>query len=99
MTLLVSFNLTNTGKRVGDDVAQMYVREETASVETPVEALKGFQRVHLEPGQTKRITVHLKQSNLAVCGMDRKWEVELGTFKVIVGGSSAGGLSASSTLK
>jgi beta-glucosidase len=97
--VLVSFDLTNTGQRDGDEVAQLYVREETASVVTPVEALKGFLRVHLKVGETKPITFHLKQSDLAVWGADHKWEVEPGEFKVMVGGSSDAKLSAKFTLK
>ena len=91
---LVSFDLTNTGKRDGDEVAQVYVRETTASVATPIKALKAFSRVHLKAGQTKPVTLHVMQSDLMVWGADRKWELEPGEFTVMVGGSSAGGLSA-----
>ncbi|MGH7951709.1 MAG: glycoside hydrolase family 3 N-terminal domain-containing protein [Limisphaerales bacterium] len=92
--VLVSFNLTNTGRRDGDEVAQVYVRETTASVATPVKALKAFSRVHLSAGETKSLTLHVKQSDLEVWGADQKWELEPGEFTVMVGGSSAGDLSA-----
>ncbi len=95
----VSFELTNTGKRAGDEVAQVYVRERNASVETPVKALKGFKRVHLLPGQSMKVTIRIRQSQLEVWGADRKWELEPGKFIVMVGGSSAGGLNGSFTLK
>ena len=97
--VLVSFDLTNTGAREGDEVAQLYVRETTASVATPVKALKAFFRVHLKIGQTKSITLHVKQSDLAVWGASQKWEVEPGEFTVTLGGSSAGGASAKFILK
>ncbi len=92
--VLVSFDLTNTGNRDGDEVAQAYVRETTASVATPIKALKAFSRVHLKAGETKSITLHIKQSDLAVWGANRKWELEPGEFTMMVGGSSAAELSA-----
>jgi beta-glucosidase len=92
--VLVSFDLTNTGNRDGEEVAQAYVRETTASVATPVKALKAFSRVHLKAGETKSITLHIKRTDLEVWGADRKWNLEPGEFTVMVGGSSAADLSA-----
>lgn len=97
--VLVSFDLANTGSREGDEVAQLYVRQTTASVATPVKALKGFSRVHLQPGETKHITLNLKPSDLAVWGAGREWKVEPGEFTVTAGGSSASGLAAKFNLK
>ena len=97
--VVVSFELTNNGERAGDEVAQLYIHEENASVETPVKALKGFKRVHLLPRQSMKVTIHVKQSELEVWGADRKWELEPGKFTVMVGGSSEGGLRGSFTLK
>lgn len=91
--VLVSFDLTNTGERAGDEVAQVYVREMTASVAMPVKSLKGFLRVHLQPNETKSLTINLKQADLAVWGANRQWENEPGEFAISVGGSSTGGLS------
>lgn len=88
--VLVTFEVTNAGKRVGVEVAQVYVHETYASVEIPVESLKGFARVRLVPGESRKITIRIKQSELAVWGADRKWEVEPGTFIVTVGESSEG---------
>ena len=65
--VLVSCKITNTGSRAGDEVAQLYVHQETASVVTPVKSLKGFLRIHLEPKESKTVTFHLKQSELR-CG-------------------------------
>jgi beta-glucosidase len=97
--VLVSFKLTNTGQRAGDEVAQLYVRQETASVATPVKALKSFSRIHLQPQESKVITFHLRQSDLAVWNANQKWQVELGKYGITVGGSSSGGLSAQFTLE
>jgi beta-glucosidase len=92
--VLVSFDLTNTGQRDGDEVAQAYVRQTTASVATPIKALKGFSRVHLSSGETRRIILHLKQFDLAVWGAAQEWKVEPGEYAVSVGGSSNQGLVA-----
>ncbi|HEV2328196.1 MAG TPA: glycoside hydrolase family 3 N-terminal domain-containing protein [Verrucomicrobiae bacterium] len=97
--VLVSFYLANTGDRDGDEVAQVYARETTASVATPGKALKAFSRVHLKSGETKYITLHIKQSDLEVWGAERKWELEPGEFTVMVGGSSAADLSAKFNLE
>ena len=92
--VLVSFDLTNTGTRPADEVAQLYVRQTTASVATPQQALKGFSRLHLEPGETLPVTMRLQRSELAIWGANREWNVEPGEYTVTVGGSSQGGLSA-----
>lgn len=97
--VLVSFDLTNTGARDGDEVAQVYVREMTASVATPIKALKAYSRVHLKAGETKSLTLQLKQSDLEVWGANRKWELEPGQFTVWVGGSSNASLSGEFDLK
>jgi beta-glucosidase len=97
--VLVSCRIINTGEREGDEVAQLYVRQETASVVTPIKALKGFSRTHLKPGESKTLTFHLKQSDLAVWDAHREWRVEPGEYTVTVGGDSAGGLSARFVLK
>ena len=97
--VVVSCTLANTGNREGDEVAQLYVHQQTASVAVPVKELKGFSRVHLKPNESKTITFHLKQSDLAVWGANREWRVEPGEYSVTVGGDSAKGLSAKFALK
>lgn len=96
--ILVSVRITNTGKRAGDEVAQLYVREETASVATPIKALKGFSRIHLEPGESQTVQFHVAQADLAVWGASRQWKVEPGIFDITVGGSSEEGLAGTFTL-
>ena len=97
--VIVSFDLTNTGDRAGDEVAQVYVHETTASVATPVKALKAFTRIHLNAGETRPVALRIKQSDLAVWGASQKWQVEPGEFTVMVGSNSKGGLSAKLILK
>ena len=97
--VLVSCKVTNTGGREGDEVAQLYVRQETASVATPVKALKGFLRIHLKPGESKAITFHLKQADLAIWSACQEWQVEPGEYTVTAGGNSSDGLCARFTLK
>lgn len=92
--VLVSFDLTNTGHLAGDEVAQLYVRQMVASVVTPVKGLKGFSRVHLQPGESSHVTFHLKQADLAVWDAHREWKVEPGEYTVMVGSSSRAELSA-----
>jgi beta-glucosidase len=97
--VVVSFDLTNAGSRSGDEVAQVYVHETTASVATPIKALKAFSRIHLEAGETKTVTLHIKQNELAIWGAGRTWNVEPGEFTVIVGGDSSAGLSVKFVVK
>jgi beta-glucosidase len=97
--VLVSCKITNTGGRDGDEVAQLYVRQETASVVTPVKALKGFLRIHLKSGESKGVTFHLKQSDLAIWGATQEWRVEPGEYGVTVGADSSAGLCARFALK
>ena len=97
--IVVSCKITNSGRREGDEVAQLYVHQETADVVTPVKALKGFLRIHLQPEESKTVAFHLKQSDLAVWNAAQKWQVEPGDYTVMVGKNSADGLSAKFTLK
>jgi beta-glucosidase len=89
----VTVDVTNTGNRSGDEVAQLYVRENVGSVETPERALKGFSRIHLQPGETRTVTFLVPQRQLAVWSADNKWAVEGGRYTVWAGGSSRASLS------
>ena len=90
--VLVSCKITNTGDRAGDEVVQLYVRQETASVATPIKALKGFLRIHLQPEESRTVTFNLKQSDLAVWNANQEWQVEPGEYTVTVGKNSSDGL-------
>lgn len=95
----VSVDVTNTGDRAGDEVAQLYLREDVSSVETPSRALKGFSRIHLSPGETRTVTFRVPQQELAVWNAERKWAIEGGEFTVWAGGSSQASLSTKFNLK
>ncbi len=95
----VSVRVTNTGKCEGDEVAQLYVRQETASVVTPVKALKGFSRIHLLAGASKTVLFRLEPASLAVWGSSQEWRVEPGKYSIFVGGSSEATLSGQFTLE
>jgi beta-glucosidase len=87
-------NVTNTGKVAGDAVAQLYVRQDVSSVETPERSLKGFSRVSLQPGETKTVVFEAPQEDLALWNAEKKWVVEPGTYTVWVGDSSQAALTA-----
>ncbi|MGC2637061.1 MAG: glycoside hydrolase family 3 N-terminal domain-containing protein [Acidobacteriaceae bacterium] len=95
----VTVDVTNTGGLAGDEVAQLYVRENVSSVETPERSLKGFSRIHLQPGETRTVTFDVPQSELAVWNAERKWAVEAGRYTVWAGGSSRASLSTEFTLQ
>ena len=87
-TITVSAELTNAGDVAADEVVQFYVRDLVASITRPVKELKGFRRVHLEPGQTKSVEFDLHTDDLGFYGRDMTRIVELGDFHVWIGGSS-----------
>lgn len=93
-TLRLTVEVTNTGTRAGEEVVQLYVRDEAASVTRPVRELKGFQRVALAPGETKTVTFELPVEALRFWGLENRWVVEPGWFTLQVGPSSAEGLEA-----
>ena len=95
----VTVDVTNTGEREGDEVAQLYLRQETSSVETPERSLKGFSRIHLKPHDTKTVSFDVPQSELAIWNAEGKWVAEPGTFTVWTGGSSRAELTTNFTLK
>ena len=90
----VSVDVTNTGARVGDEVVQLYLRDDAASVARPVRELKGFQRVTLRAGETRTIDFVLQPVDLSMYGLDLRRIVEPGTFTLWAGGTSAATLSA-----
>ena len=84
----VKCKITNTGKRAGDEVAQLYVRDLLSSVTTYEKKLCGFERVGLEPGETKEVTFILHPRELQLYNKENQWVVEPGDFKIMVGASS-----------
>lgn len=88
-TTTISVDVTNTGQREGDEVIQMYVRDDYATVGRYLKLLKGFERVNLKPGQTKTVSFNLGFDELNILNQDMKKVVEPGTFTISVGSSSA----------
>ena len=86
--LTVSVQVENTGKRAGDEVVQLYIRDVAASMTRPVKELKGFQRVTLKPGEKRRIEFLLSGEQLGFWNREMRFVVEPGEFKVMVGTNS-----------
>jgi beta-glucosidase len=86
--LTVNVEVENTGKVAGDEVVQLYVRDEASSVTRPVKELKGFQRVTLRPGEKRRIQFTLTPEHLGFYNREMRWTVEPGEFRVMVGPNS-----------
>ncbi|OIN52635.1 glycosyl hydrolase [Pseudomonas azotoformans] len=86
--LTVTTSVTNTGSRAGDEIVQLYLRDNVASVTRPVRQLRGFRKVHLRPGQTQEVVFTLDENDFAVLDADFEPRVEAGTFTLFVGGDS-----------
>lgn len=84
----VSVEVTNTGSRKGDEVVQLYLKDKISSVTTYEYNLRGFERVTLNPGQTKTVTFILKPDDMALLDKNNEWTVEPGEFEVMIGSSS-----------
>jgi len=97
-TAKVSVDVANTGQLAGDEVVQLYVRDDEASVTRPLIELKRFQRVTLQPGERRTVTFELKPDDLALWNMEMKRVVEPGTFTILAGPNSADLKSAKLTV-
>jgi beta-glucosidase len=84
----VTVNVTNTGTRAGDEVVQMYVHDVVSSVVRPVKELRGFERVTLDPGQTKTVTFTVGPNELSLIDRHMERVVEPGRFEILVGTNS-----------
>jgi beta-glucosidase len=85
----IAGDIRNVGSMAGDEVVQLYIRDATASVTRPVQELKGFQRVSLEPGEQVTVSFGLAMSALGFYNRDMDFVVEPGAIEVLVGSSSA----------
>jgi beta-glucosidase len=88
-TVEIGVEVENVGGRAGDEVVQLYVRDVEASVTRPVKELRGFLRVHLAPGERRRVTFHLAAEQLAFTDLEGRLVVEPGRVRLMVGTSSA----------
>lgn len=84
----VRLKVTNTGKRAGDEVVQLYIRDVVSSIITYEKNLAGFERVHLEPDETKELSFTIDRKHLELPDADMKWIVEPGDFVLMAGASS-----------
>ena len=84
----ISLKIQNTGGRAGDEVVQLYVRDCFATMTRPVKELAGFRRVHLEPGESRRVSFLMKAGQMAFLDENMRWKIEKGRMEVQVGASS-----------
>jgi beta-glucosidase len=89
-TIMVSVAVTNTGKRAGMEVVQLYVRQAYASVVPPVRRLRDFEKISLEAGERRVVTFRVPVQRLAFVGRNNKLVVEPGDFELQIGGRKAG---------
>lgn len=88
-TVMVSADVTNTGKSAGKEVVQLYIRDLTGSAVRPEKELKGFEKVFLEPGETKTVTMELNKRSFAWYNTElHDWFAASGDYEILVGASS-----------
>src|SRR5215204_1776830 len=85
----VTVDVENTGKRAGDEVVQLYIRDLVATMTRPVKELKGFQRISLQPGEKRKVEFVLGPEQLGFWNREMRYVVEPGEFRVMVGANSA----------
>jgi beta-glucosidase len=84
--LKISVDVENSGDMAGDEVVQVYVKDVSASVRVPRHSLQAFERITLQPGEKRTITIELSPRNMALLNEDMKWMVEPGEFIISIGG-------------
>lgn len=87
-SVIISFDLKNTGKYAGEEVVQLYIRDLVSQPVRPVKELKGFQKVMLEPGETKTLTFIIDQDKLSFYNDQLEWITQPGDFQVMIGSAS-----------
>ena len=87
-SVVVTVDVTNDGARAGTEVAQLYLRDDAATVTRPMRELHGFRRVTLNPGETRKLSFVLRPDDLAMYDRTMRRVVEPGTFTVWAGGNS-----------
>ena len=85
---MVYCTVKNTGNHDGEEVVQLYIHPLISSVAQPVKLLKGFQRIFLKAGEEKKIGFNITPDLLKVLDINMKWQVEPGTFRIMIGASS-----------
>jgi len=87
-TSTVSCQIKNTGEMAGRATIQLYIHEKISSVVRPVKELKGFEKMQLEPGETKTVSFEIDHNKLKMLDKDLHWVVEPGEFEIMIGSSS-----------
>jgi beta-glucosidase len=81
-------DVQNVGKRAGTETVQMYLHEKFAPISLPVRQLRGFERVTLDPGETKTVTLTIRPEDMMFLDRDMLWRVAPGTFEVMIGSAA-----------
>ena len=89
----IEVTVSNNGALAGEEVVQLYLTDLEASVDMPISSLKGFQRVYLEPGESKEVSFMVNEKMLQMVNEEGKFILEPGEFKITIGGSSPGSRS------
>lgn len=97
--LTVTVRVRNTGRRAGEEVVQLYVRDRVGSVTRPVRELKGFQKIELAAGEAREVSFQLTPADLAFWRADQTFRPEAGAFEVFVGGDSTASLTEKFSLR
>src|SRR5207244_4614681 len=84
----ITRDVTNSGTREGEEVVQLYTHQLVTSVTTYEKSLRGFERIHLNPGETKTVSFTLSRDDLALWNRQMHFVVEPGKFKVMIGSGS-----------
>jgi beta-glucosidase len=84
-SLTIKVKVTNTGKMAGKEVVQIYIRDEYATITPSVKRLRAFNKVALNPGETKELSFRISKDNLGFVNNDNKWITETGAFTILVG--------------
>ena len=92
----ITCTIKNIGPCEGDEVVQLYVRDEVASIAPASKLLKGFQRIHINKGETQQVIFYLTKRDLSIYSSDKGWHVEPGESTIMVGGSSDSALLSNS---
>ena len=95
----MTVTVRNSGSRAGTEVVQLYIRHDAPSVTRPVRELRGFQRVALNPGESKTVRFTLAPADFALYDLEMRRAVEAGTYTLWAGGSSEATLAAQITIR
>jgi beta-glucosidase len=87
-TITATVTVSNTGKVAGKEVVQLYIRDVVGSITRPVKELKGFQKIELNPGESKKVTFNISPADLKFYNYDLKYDWEPGEFQIMIGGNS-----------